>query len=267
MQSQTEFSRNREFQDVDPSPLLGNRFLLVSTPRSGNTWFRTMVRSILGISETAVHSSSDLNWDSLPDGFIVQMHWRRTPTILDLIGRLRMQPVVIVRHPLDVLISILHFCTFEPQTARWLEGEGGSEGAIIGRTPADPAFREYALSPRVGALLGVSPEWVNAGCTYVRYERLVASPVTTLSTLLRGQRFATSIETVVSECTIERLRGTCANNHFWRGQPGLWRSLISKEAAQEIYAQHRSAFDPLGYTIKGATDLSLYEIEEEWERS
>jgi hypothetical protein len=36
-------------------------------------------------------------------------------------------PLSMCRHPLDILISILHFCQYEPQTSQWIDSRGGSE--------------------------------------------------------------------------------------------------------------------------------------------
>jgi hypothetical protein len=228
-----------------------------------------MLSSILGIFESAVHVTSELqsalDWYALPDEFVVQVHCLRTSETSAFLDRLRIQPIGIVRHPLDVLISILHFCGFNAETAQWLGGEGGNESAILGQAPTDPAFLDYALSPRARLLLSVSAQWVASGYAYVRYEDLVASPGPTLERFLEAPpHMALPIETVVRAHSIAKLRGSSRNPHFWQGQPGLWRSLIPEPVATQIYRRHRNVFDSLGYTIEGARDLSKPEIEMNW---
>ena len=83
---------------------------------------------------------------------------------------------MLARHPLDVLVSILHFASHEPQTARWLDGEGGDESSILGAEPASAAFLASATGPRARALLAVTPEWWPHGGVAVRYEDAVGSP-------------------------------------------------------------------------------------------
>ena len=253
------------FPELQESPApISRRLLLTSTPRSGNTWLRTMLHSALGITEIAIDTPSEINWENLTEGFIVQMHWRRTPALLQLLSSVDIEPLVVIRHPLDVLISILHFCTFESRTARWLDGEGGSEESILGANPADPAFLDYALSARAEALLSVSPEWVRAGCRSVRYEKLVSEPADTLHTLLRGQQTVAPVERVVDESKIEKLRARARNNHFWRGQPGLWRYLIPAGWAAQIYSRHQEVFESLGYDVEGAVLLHPSDILATW---
>jgi len=223
-----------------------------------------MLAATLGIFETAIHDCSEVDWCALPDEFVIQMHWNRTPDILSFLARQRIQPIGIVRHPLDVLVSILHFCTYEPATARWLAGQGGSEASLIGSSPAHSSFLDYALSQRAEALLDVSAQWVAGGYAHMRYEDLVSSPVSTLQKFLHGQRISRPTQTVVRDHSLEALRQSNYNNHFWRGQPGIWRSLISESAAQQIYAHHKRRFDLLGYSIKGAARLSPQEVIENW---
>lgn len=160
------------------------RLLVVSTPRSGNTWFRRLLAGALDLAEFAVHRPDDLDWTTLPERCIVQLHWRPRPDILQICADFGFRPVLIVRHPLDVLISILHFCNFEPETEFWLDGEGGGERAIKGQDPTSQAFSTYATGPRASALLAVSAEWIRAGVPYVRYENLVAGAEAELGAIL-----------------------------------------------------------------------------------
>src|ERR1700722_20381534 len=148
------------------------RLLLVSTPRSGNTWFRRLLCGALDLKEFAVHRPCELNWSELPPRCIVQMHWRVKPDVWKISRDFGFQPIVIVRHPLDVLISILHFCNFELETNHWLGGEGGDEVAIRGKDPTDHAFAAYATGPRAAALLSVSATWMDQPIPHVRFEEL-----------------------------------------------------------------------------------------------
>jgi len=58
----------------------------------------------------------------------------------------RFKVVSIARHPLDVLISILHFIRYDQSTERWLEGNGEIPSALKEQPPTSALFVRYALS-------------------------------------------------------------------------------------------------------------------------
>src|SRR5262249_21764911 len=121
------------------------------------------------------HHPDDVPWGSLPSRCVVQLHWRRIEPFRTQLQREDFQVVALARHPFDVLISILHFAPNEPDTARWLNGEGGDERPIYGLMPRSPGFLDYAVSPRARALLSVSREWWQDPQAHrLRYEHLVA---------------------------------------------------------------------------------------------
>lgn len=102
------------------------RLAIISTPRSENTWFRYILSNLYGLEQYAIHRPNDLDWGTLPENCVVQIHWHKSLEISTLLESHGFQVLTIARHPLDVLISILHFSMFEPQTACWLDGEGGA---------------------------------------------------------------------------------------------------------------------------------------------
>jgi Sulfotransferase domain len=160
------------------------RIALVSTPRSGNTWFRRLLATTFMLEDRAVHNPEDLVWHELPERFVLQCHWHKFEPFTSLLEENLFRVVVLSRHPLDVLISILHFAPHNAETARWLEGDGGNEVSIYGAKPRDSAFLEYAAGPRAAALLSVSHEWRQAEGRYsVRYEDVVRDPAGELKRL------------------------------------------------------------------------------------
>ena len=98
----------------------GLRIAIISTPRCGNTWVRVVLSDILKLEQLAVHNYSEL--ESIPDRAIVQLHWYREPRFQCFLRDYGFKTLVLSRHPLDVLVSILNFIRHEPLTARWLEG-------------------------------------------------------------------------------------------------------------------------------------------------
>lgn len=148
----------------------------------------------------------------------------------------------LARHPLDVLLSILHFAPREPQTAHWLGGEAGDESAILHADPASRSFLRYATGPRARALLSVSVEWWDAAAARVRYCDLVADTAGWLATIAARLPEAPVVEPAdaVRSVRFEELRREAANGHFWLGRPGLWRELLSPRAVRAIAAAQPS---------------------------
>ena len=243
---------------------------MVSTPRSGNTWTRRLLATAYGLEEWAVHNPDDLNWDGLSRRCLLQLHWHHALPFTSLLDRHGFQVVVLSRHPLDVLMSILHFAPNEPQTARWLEGEGGDEVAIHGALPCSRAFLDYATGPRAAALLSVSPEWRRAGDSHgLRYEDLVSDPAGELLRLAEALGHPVAPEAIagaVAANSLENLRATNLNQHFWQGRPGLWKTLLTADTARRIADAHAGVFAAGGYACDPDEDLTPARADANWYR-
>jgi hypothetical protein len=150
-----------------------NRLAVVSTPRSGNTWFRVLLAQLYDLVQCAVQTPDALNRETLQENYIVQLHWHRLLPVTTILAKKNFRVVTISHHPLDFLISILQFSLHEPQTASWLDGENVDETAIHNKSVISSAFLSYAVSSRATALLSVSREWGEAPVLMqVRYEEL-----------------------------------------------------------------------------------------------
>ena len=225
------------------------RLLLTSTPRSGNTWLRLMLSDLYQLKQYAVHTPESLDWGQMPDRCIVQLHWDRTPEFARLLAAENFDVLSIARHPLDVLLSILQFASNETKTASWLSGRGGNEELIKGKEIASREFHDYAVSRRAEALLSVTPQWWGIdGGLQVRYEELVKNPADALDSVMRkyGDPLV-PFDRVLPNLTMEELRKTSSNNHFWKGSPGHWKSLMPGELVRSIGAAHSNVFEALGY--------------------
>jgi len=226
------------------------RIAIISTPRSGSTWMRHLLMKVYRAEGFAVHNPADLDWGSLPARAVFQLHWHRTQWLLGQLRKHHFRILVLSRHPLDVLISILHFCLRDP-TARWLEGECGSERGIYGAMPTSTAFMDYAIGPRAGALLSVTPEWRAAPDTLpLRYEDLVHDAAGNLERLVDELSWPirTTLAQAIAETSIPKLRAATDNdNHFWIGRPGLWRKFLPAARAAHIASTHAETFRVLDY--------------------
>ncbi|HZQ82976.1 MAG TPA: sulfotransferase domain-containing protein [Gaiellaceae bacterium] len=225
------------------------RILLVSTPRSGNMWTRRLLRSLFDLEERSVHDAADLDWEALPDRVVVQLHADRTPELEALLERHGFRVVVLARHPLDVLISILHFARHEPQTANWLGGAHGDESKILDATPTSRAFLRYATSHRAKALLGITPQWWDRADVRLRYEDLLADTRHELELIAEAldERPAKPYDDVLAEVNFGSLQSEAQNVHFWRGNAGGWQELLTIPIARKLVDAHADVLVKLGY--------------------
>src|SRR5205807_380982 len=134
------------------------KIAIIGTPRSGNTWVRRVLTQALDLKEIAVHNPRDIPV-LLPERVALQIHWYREPNFQTFLRSNGFKVVVMARHPLDVLVSVLTFIRHEPLTARWLEGNAEFPPDLAGHPPASPSFVAYATSWGAENLLSVSYQW------------------------------------------------------------------------------------------------------------
>lgn len=241
------------------------RIAVVSTPRAGNTWVRHLLATAYRLPHLARHAMADADWTELPAEVVLQLHWRRTPDFAAKLDEHGFRVVTVARHPLDVLISILHFCIHESESEHWLLGAGGTEADIFGAMPRSRVFIEYVKGPRAAELLAVTPDWWGqSGVVGVRYEDLVADTEGELRRLeaALGPVRCGSIAEAVEACSMGKMRQRSINSHFWQGRPGLWRHLLPAAEAREIAA----AMPDLGYSIDPDPTLDALTADRNWIR-
>src|SRR5262249_24293595 len=149
-------------------------------------------------------------------------HWRRSPEFTAKLCEHGFRDVTVSRHPLDVLISILHFCIHESESEHWLLGAGGSEADIFGTMRLSRVFIEYGQGPGAADLLAITPDWWGRPeVTSVRYEDLIADTEGQLQRLQSafGPVRYESISDAVESCSMGRMRQRSINSHFWQGRP------------------------------------------------
>lgn len=236
------------------------RIAIISTPRSGNTWLRKLLASMYELPQIAAHTPIEVPWQSLPEKIILQLHWSSNCDFISLLAKHRFIPVAIARHPLDILISVLHFAAWESQTARWLDGEAGNEISIIGKSPLSSDFIDYATSQRAKSLLSITPSWWSrSDVMRIRYEDLVMDTSKQLFSFNEqfGLTTKAPISDIVLSHSLEKLRKTATNKHFWQGKYGQWKQLLTAPVAKKIALTHQDVLEQLGYECD--PDLSLTE--------
>ena len=113
----------------------------------------------------------------------------------------------------------------------WLAPSTASDFAstIVG---SYPAFVHYATSSRARALLGVSPQWWTA--------RALAS-------------FALRVCARAAD-----------KEHFWQGQPGLWRALLPASYTRELALPYHDHAERFHYDLIPDPALTLEEARRNW---
>jgi Sulfotransferase domain len=230
-------------------------------------WLRRQLVALFGLEERSAHAPDLVGWESLPDECVLQLHWPRTRAFARTLDRHGFRVLVIGRHPLDVLLSILHFSAREPATAHWLEGAGGNESSLAGADPLSEAFRAYATGPRAKALLGVSPQWWDHGLLALRYEDLVADPGRELERIVDAVGVAPALppDQVAEAVTFESLQREASNGHFWQGDPGHWRKLLTPDVAAEVARPYSQLLRRLRYEVHPDPTLTADAARSRWQ--
>lgn len=241
------------------------RIAIIGTPRSGNTWVRRVLRDALALPELAVHNYRDLP-SALPDRAILGLHWYREPGFQAFLREGGFKVIVLGRHPLDVLVSVLHFVRHEPLTARWLEGNAELPPNLSAEKPFSAGFERYATSWGAENLLSVSYQWwFDSAAIRVRYEDLVRDPQAAFQGLIRGLGGGCAgLDGALAANSLDVLRAT-PNRHGWQGTPGLWRRLIPPATARRIRRRHARVFETLGYRVPFYV-LTRQQAEQAWAR-
>jgi hypothetical protein len=225
------------------------RIAVVGTPRSGNSWVRTVLGAASGLPHFAAHHWRGL--PALPADCIVQIHWARTPAFRQFLDAEGFRVVTIAHHPLDVLISALHFARHEPAVAGWLDGGVSFPPALLNAAPASVAFQRFAAGCGGQRLLAVTADWWDApGVVRLRYESLVADPAGQFAALApRLDIDMAALRAAAVRVDFAMFRDM-ANRHGWQGRPGLWQSLIPPMQALWLRWRHRRVFAVLNYHVR-----------------
>lgn len=246
------------------------RVAITSTPRSGNSWLRYLLAGALRLEEISAHHPDEVPWEKVPKRVVIQCHWPPTLVFHDRLLRHGFRPVVLARHPLDVLLSILQFAQRDQTLTRWLDGVGEAALELRGVGPTDPAFLEFAAGPASRELLSISPGWWQTDRVLrLRFEELVADPVGTLEGVCFELALPAQVPltNVVAANTIAALRRRHEGRsfHFWQGRPGMWRSLLPAPLAEELARFHADSFRTLGYACRPDQSLTVERARRRWE--
>lgn len=225
------------------------RIALVCSPRTGGSWIRMVLARALNLQEIAVHNWRDIT-SELPKDCILHIHWYREPNFQSFLRENEFRLIVLARHPLDVLLSVLHFIRYEPLTTRWLEGNCAIPLELTESSPVSASFNRYATSWGAENLLSISYQWWHdPAALKIRYEDFVTDPKREFTAIAKAcGGAADGLGAVLQETNFKTFQ-TMPNHHGWQGKPAVWRSLLPATSALRIYAHHRRVFNMLGYPI------------------
>lgn len=237
------------------------RFAIIATPRSGNSVLRKTIAAAYELQEFGGHDA-DLLRAGLPDDSIVQVHAKYS---VELHRSLTDQGVIIVtptRHPLDTILSMLHFAQFEPEVNQWLGGDYLAD--LGGCDPSSKAFRAFATGEGAHELLGVSLGWWPNSDVAIRYCDFNHDPTVVLAhPAMPEPRLSRHHPSVRDSGSFARFH-SAPNMHGWLGQPGYWHQFIPTSLAETLYSMHRASFDIGGFGISGSEELSPQAIRTNW---
>jgi hypothetical protein len=243
------------------------RIAILSTPRTGNTWLRRLLDAIYSLPQVVADTPDDVDWDQLPQRCILQLHWPADTALESLLSKHEFKVVTLFRNPCDTLISILHFATVWKNTGLWMGGLQGDESGVIGARPCSREFAKYVASDRAKLLIAASANWAETkNCLAISYEALVEDAASELKRVT-DRLLPVSPEVIsaaVEANSLTRLRACVQNQHFWRGQPGIWKTLLPQAVAQDIERHHVPTFARMGYTIEADQELTNADADANW---
>jgi len=256
------------------------RPILITLPRSGTHWLKSLLAHCLGIQpiERTYHSVAEVQavLTSQPHDLVYgHFDYDVFGEFLTTSGAESYRLVLLIRHPLDALISNFHKRSADhhlPYPDRTtLDNLKAFLGGEIERRELPAATRESALLAMSyrDYLRRYAFAWAaSQNVTIVRYETLVDSPAEELRRILhalgtRGD--AGLIDDAVRRYSFEKLSGgrrrgdVDATSHYRRGIAGEWRSTLDSvdiRNAQDLIGDLAAV---LGYEIAPATRERILE--------
>jgi len=237
--------------EIDPEL----RILILSTPKTGNTWLRHLLAGIYRLPQYYVPPPIGCaKLDSAGKRWVTHYHIRPNPELLDWIRRNGAVVITTIRHPGDVLISLYHHVhnfrdeAIDPDFLRRMV----STGFVRSGLTTDAGEQPFSAD------LQCSLAWMACEGTHtVRYEDLRADPVAALRELTSRIHPAPldRIEAAVEMCEMDMMRRMAGefSGFFRQGRVGGWREAAPPDVIEMLRSGHPYAeqMSRLGYTVDG----------------
>lgn len=240
---------------------------ILSTPRVGNTWVSFSLAHLYGAEQLAVHNFTDLSHIKIPRKVVLQLH--DSPSNKKLANYLLdndYKVITVARHPLDVLISILHFTQVRTDPVQWLDGAAHIED-LRGLDPSSEKFIEWCLGDNASRVLAITYEWACSGkARVVRYEDLLENPIESFKdavSYVGGKTDSSKIIQTIEKFDINFFRK--ANKHGWKAKKGNWINFFTINDAQSIYNRHKDIFELFDYDVSSAQNVRREQNLDRWD--
>jgi len=246
-----------------PDPNL--RILILSTPKTGNTWLRHLLGGVYRLPQFYLPPDFDCAaLDGAGNRWVTHYHTRPNPQLLAWIREHRPVVITTIRHPGDVLISLYHHLhnfrsgELDPDFLHRMLSAGFERTHMTTDSSGQPFSADLACSL----------EWMAYEETHVvRYEDLRADTVGTLRALTARISPATDerIAAAIEMCDLDLMRkmaGTYAG-FFREGGIGSWRDKLPAETVDALRntEPYASQLGALGYSMDPADPLASRQIQ------
>ena len=230
------------------------KIVVVSTPKTGNTWVRYLLARIYRLPMRDLPESLEqFDWNAPGPRWIGQQHFYPTPEILSGAADAGVVFVTTIRHPADVLVSLYHHVRRTGETSE-LSAE---PGYMQGDEPGLGARAQAYVREGFFQMLHLSLVWMRTGVAHlVRYEDLLVKPTETLRRLCVeiAPTAPGAIRWAVAESEIGELRRSNPENanFFRKGGAGGWRETVPAAIRKifETQSPYPEQFKELGYSLE-----------------
>jgi hypothetical protein len=239
------------------------RILIVSTPKTGNTWVKHLLATIYDLPIVPIGMAFDADEIAgLGPRWITHQHYAARPEVIDCAQRNNIVMVTTIRHPCDALLSMFHFVRNFSDRLVFADVDPAPQMARDGDTMGEhtAAYVKNGFSTS----LDISLSWIRSGRSHVvRYEDLQADPVAALQGLTADICPVPSdqIQRAIELCDIDRMRNLPGQDprFFRKGAVGGWRAEIPQKIT-DIFRQtepYPSQFAALGYSLYQDLPIAL----------
>ena len=227
------------------------RILILSTPKTGNTWLLNLLSAIYDLPKLGLISPFDrAQADGLGSRWVLFHHLRPSAALLEWIAETRPVVLTTIRHPGDVLISLYHHVTgFKDDPI----------DASVLRSMLHQPFPHQNIDPpgdrTLSEDLACSIEWLQSGLAQsIRYEDLRLNTFEVLQALTNniGQAPAWRIERAIERCDINLMRRLAGPHQafFRAGRVGEWVDQLTPEVLEDLRTEpYRTQIAQLGYSL------------------
>jgi hypothetical protein len=228
------------------------KIMIVSTPKTGNTWLRHLLATIYDLPTVQLgFPFGPESASALGQRWILHQHYTPEPVLLDWAKQNGAVLITTIRHPGDILLSLYHHVhsyneRFDFYRLAQLADDDGTFGAPV-RSVLQTIFKD---------LVALSVAWLSTGASHVvQYEALHYDPVDTVTALAHAIQPVSRdcIERAIESCHISEMRALAQNNRafFRQGSYGSWRHVLPPDIIDLLRTTepYPALFAALGYTL------------------